>query len=165
MEKKDVLAFINECTNFDVLTEVKQRADYKISQLGVVPGNDAVFTLYYMVGDSSGNHETEVDFYDITQDQINAVDVVMDILSNHTDPNSGSWGFQLNSEDFSEKPEDIYNILYNQEDAPKDYNGIELTKEVLDEIDSIVENGFYDDTEYSFLTYEGYDFDRISEEY
>lgn len=162
---KEAKEFVARCDDKKVLKKLIDLATKKLnSTMGV--GDDLVFTIDYMIGDADGDTEETMEFPNVTQDQLDALKVVEHILDNHTSPNEGSWGFQLCESDFSKKPDEVYAILYGGSDedeeesiestgVPEEYAGVKLTPEVLEEIRSIVSEVFRDDTEYSFLVYQG----------
>ena len=154
MKKKEIKNFLKPLDKKGLKTVMELAEKQLNSTLGI--GDNVTLTIDYMIGDADGDTEESCPIEIKTQDDLNAIEVITHILDNHTDPNSGHWGFSLDESSFSKKPKEVYNILYNQDDAPKTYNGVELTSKVLDVISEIVEECFRSDTEYSFLVYQGY---------
>jgi hypothetical protein len=123
------------------------------------------FTVYYMIGDASGNTEMK--------ETISAKNPFLPLVTAALDKLKvckGSWGLQLSSEDyatnFSDKniSESEYDLLclvsgYGCNDGEADEylkaNGFELTEENYEFLNEF-QGLFIDDTEYSFLVYEGY---------
>lgn len=154
MENEKILDLLKETSDKDFLKKVIDVATTSLNST-ISVGDDLEFIIDYMIGDSDGYEDRTIDFQNVTQDQLDALKVVEHILDNHTVPNKGTWGFILSRDSFSQKPKDVYNILYNQKKAPGEYEGVKLTPSVLEEIQYIVEEGFYEETEYSFLVYQG----------
>lgn len=154
MKKTEIEEFLKPLSKTD-LREVIALAEQKLnSSLGI--GDSVTLVIDYMIGDADGDTEKECHLYIDSQDKLDALNIVTHILDNHTEPNEGTWGFILDGSNFSEKSKDVYNILYNHEEAPKVFNGINITPIILETIESIVDECFRGEAEYSFLVYKGY---------
>jgi hypothetical protein len=154
MEKTEIEKFLKPLSKND-LREVIALAEKQLnSSLGI--GDSVMLVINYMIGDADGDTEEEYGLYIETQDDLDALNIITYILDNHTEPNKGHWGFGLEESEFSKKPRDVYNILYKQEEAPEVFNGINITPNILETIENIVDGCFRGDTEYSFLVYRGY---------
>ncbi len=176
MEIKEIIAFINNCIDKNILKELSKAIETKINA-SINIGDTVTFTIYYMIGDADGDTEYDITFDKITQTELDALAVITHILDTYTEPNSGTWGFMLNQSDFSEK-DSICKVLFNNEDDEEDeedenYTGVKvdfigvkvdtlmggeivLTEAIIDEIQYIVEETFRSDTDYSFLVYQYY---------
>ena len=155
MKTKEIKEFLNPLTK-DELRNVISLAESQLnSSLGI--GDSVNLVIDYMIGDANGDTEKECDYYIETQDDLDALNIVTHILDNHTSPNSGTWGFIMDERNFSKKPDEVFNILYNQEEAPEEYSGIKLNENILKQIQYIKSECFRGETEYSFLVYQGYD--------
>lgn len=117
-------------------------------------------TIEYMIGDARGYTEKSSSFSIKSQDDLDALYIIKDILDDHTFPNPGRWGFHLDSESFSKKSQFVYNIIYNQEEAPKEYQLedkiVVINQNILDRIEDITTDCFRGDIERDFLVYQGY---------
>lgn len=154
MKKQEIQNFLKPLNKNDLKKVIQYAEEQLNSSLGI--GDSVTLTIEYMIGDADGNTEKSIDLDIESEDELNALYIIQNILDNHTEPNKGCWGFSLDERSFSEKPQDVYNILYNQKKAPKTYNGISITPKVLETISIIEEECFRSETEYSFLTYEGH---------
>lgn len=153
MNKEEIIKFL-EPLDKNTLRKLIKQAEKKLnSTLGI--GDSVTLVIDYMIGDADGNTEQECTLEIKSEDDLKALNIVQDILKNHTKPNKGTWGFILNEESFSKKPDDVYNLLYNQDEAPNIYNNIEITPNILETISCIVDECFTGETEYSFLVYQG----------
>lgn len=158
MKKKDIQEFLKPLNKRELKTVIQVAEEQLNSTLGI--GDTVTLTIDYMIGDADGDTEESCEIDIESQDDLDAIEIITHILDNHTSPNHGTWGFILNEENFSRKPDEVYNILYNQEDAPEEYNGIKLNKTILKKIDSIVSACFTGETEYSFLVYQSYSLEQ-----
>jgi hypothetical protein len=158
MNKKEIKKFLTSLNKAELKTAIELAEEQLNSTLGI--GDSVTLNIEYMIGDANGDTEKTCEIDIDSEDVLDALDVIQHILDNHTKPNKGHWGFSLNSESFSEKPKDVYNILYNQKKAPAIYEETKLTPKVLKTISYIVGECFRGETEYSFLTYEGYSLDQ-----
>lgn len=154
MEKIEIEEFLKPLSKND-LREVIALAEQKLnSSLGI--GDSVTLVIDYMIGDADGDTEKECGLDIETQDELDALNIITYILDNHTEPNEGTWGFILDESNFSKKSNDVYNILYEQGEAPEVFNGVNITPRILEVIEYIVDDCFRGETEYSFLVYEGY---------
>lgn len=154
MKKEEIKAFLKPLTKTELKKVIEVAEEQINSSLGI--GDTVALIIDYMIGDADGDTEESWCFKIESQDDLDALEVIQDILDNHTEPNKGTWGFSLGESDFRQKSKEVYNILYNEEKAPSEYKGIKLNKNILETISNIVEECFRSDTEYSFLVYQGY---------
>lgn len=158
MNKDEMNKFLEPLSKKELRMLIELAEKQLNSGLGI--GDTVTLTIDYMIGDSDGDTEESTTIQIDSQDELDAISVITYILDNHTEPNEGTWGFILDPENFRKKPVDVYNILYNQEEAPETYNGIKLNSKILDIIGDIVDDCFSGETEYSFLVYEGYNLEQ-----
>ncbi len=152
---KEIKTLLKGLTKKEIKQLIKLAEKELNSSVGI--GDIVTLTINYMIGDSNGDTIEEYELEIKTQEQLDALNIVTHILDKHTKPNKGAWGFSLNEESFSKKPDPVYNLLYNQGEAPKVFNGIKITPVILETISEIEESCFRDETEYSFLVYQGYE--------
>lgn len=158
MKNKDIENILKPLGKKDLKKLIKLAEKKLNSNIGI--GDTVTLTIEYMIGDADGDTEESTTIDIDSQDELDAISVITHILDNHTEPNEGTWGFMLDMDNFSKKPDDVYNILYEQDEAPETYNGIKLNPKILDIIGGIVEECFTGEAEYSFLVYEGYSLEQ-----
>lgn len=158
MKKKEIKEFLKPLTKKDLQTIIELAEEQLNSTINI--GDTVTLVINYMIGDADGNTDESCEMEIESQDDLDALEIIQDILDNNTKPNKGSWGFSLSQKDFAEKSDVIYNLLYNQEEAPKIYKGIKLNAAILERISNIVDECFRSDAEYSFLVYQGYDLEQ-----
>lgn len=155
MTQKEITEIISDFSKEELKAIIKAANAKLNSTINI--GDEVYLTIHYMIGDANGNTE-EVASLDIeTQDDLDALTIIRHLLDNYTEPNKGTWGFIMDDGNWSAKPGEVYNLLYNQEEAPEEYLGIKINKGILDMISRIKDEAFTGDTEYSFLVYEGYE--------
>lgn len=154
MKKTEMELFLKPLGKKDLKKLIKLAEKQLNSNMDI--GDTVTLTIEYMIGDADGDTEESTTIHIDSQDELDAISVITHILDNHTEPNKDRCGFILDMDNFSKKPDDVYNILYEQDEAPETYNGIKLNPKILEIIGGIVDDCFYGETEYSFLVYEGY---------
>ena len=155
MKKSEIQEFLKPLNKKDLKKVIKLAEEQLNSSFSV--GDTVTLVIYYMIGDSSGDTQKECEVYLETQDDLDALNLITYILDNYTQPNEGHWGFSLDEESFSEKPEEVYSLLFDEENTPKIFNGVKITPKILETITDIVNGCFYGEAEYSFLTFQGYE--------
>jgi len=170
MNNKDILKFINDSEDKDFLLKLRDAVTTKIAYIKYGIGDTINITIEYMIGDANGDtNETTVYRID-DENAFKALTIIKDILDNHTSPNQGTWGFIMDYENFSTKPEQVYYVLYGDEDDDEDVvteyittsgEVIELNEKIISNIRSIEEDLFRGETSYSFLVYRGYDIEVV----
>lgn len=158
MKKEEIKKFLKPLSKADLRKVIQTAEEQLNSTLGI--GDSVTLTIEYMIGDANGYTEKECNLDIESQDELDALEIMQDILDNHTSPTKGHWGFMLTESRFAQKPKEVYNILYNQEKAPKVYNGIKINEKILETISYIVDECFRSDTEYSFLIYQSYNLEQ-----
>jgi hypothetical protein len=158
MKKKEIKELLKSLSKKELKMVIDVAEEQMNSTLGI--GDSVTLTIEYMIGDANGYTEKTCDVDIDSQTELDALDVIQHILDNHTEPNKGHWGFSLTESDFGKKPDEVYNILYNQEEAPETYQNIKLTPEILETIENIVSDCFRGEAEYSFLVYQGYSLEQ-----
>lgn len=154
MKKQEIKDFLKPLSKHELKTVIDIAEEQLNSSLGI--GDSVELIIEYMIGDADGDTEESCNIELETQDDLDALIIIQDILDVHTEPNEGRWGFILDHENFRQKPDDVYNILYNQKKAPKTYNEIKLNAKILGKITYIVSECFRGEAEYSFLVYQAY---------
>ena len=155
--KKTEIKELVESLNKSQLKTLIELANKQLNKGNIEIGDEITLIIKYMIGDANGKTTEECDLAINSQDDLDALNIILHILDKHTSPNEGYWGFSLDERSFSHKSKEIYNLLYDQEKAPKTFNNIKITENILETISEIVDECFRGETEYSFLTYQGYE--------
>lgn len=168
MNNADILKFISESEDKDFLLKVRTTVATKIANFKYGIGDSVDITFEYMIGDADGDTQESMCYGIDDENALNALTIMCDILDNHTDPNEGTWGFCMDRENFSEKPAQVYHVLYGADDEDEDSESITeytttdgtvitLNPEIIAYIGEMVDELFTSETGYSFLIFEGYE--------
>lgn len=146
------------------LVKLKNKINKELKSRTYDVGDYIEIELAYNVGDSSAFMEYNMHFKITDQNDFDSVKILEHILKNETSPNKGSWGFMMNSNEFSERENKApYYLLYSDklsddelENVPTHYNGIEINDEILENLSMFVDELFFSEGANSFLVYNSY---------